>query len=417
MFTLGDIMDVSELHKKIRSRGISVNTHPDDPSLKILCYTTQTQLGNDWTNETTLCRGLIVRTGDDGEIKDDNVIIARSFKKFFAIEHDRIGELELVDDDEGIVVDRGEGLRMDSPVSVSNKIDGSMGVVYMAPDGLPAIATKATFTYDFAEYATMLLRTKHDAKALGKWMTENLHDENLIVEIVSPRFEHVIEYGDFDDLFLLGSINVGTCEWTPFNEKSPAAVLFGFVTPEHYHAVDLADALELPQYPNEEGIVVTAWNRDGSQNMYKVKYDDYKLLRYELNSSSLGLVYKKLRQLEVNDIAMILNHDCTVNDAVRMMGFEVADKKINDRRVSNIERIIDEVNDIVDGSVMLWDRYYAETPDIKTVAGRIKKENHSRLALSYGSRFLSNGGDAHDARGRITIGAFKEWSRTIRKQG
>src|SRR6187402_342704 len=88
---------------------VRVNTHPDDPELFILNYTEKAAYEGVWNNVTLNCRGLIVDAG--------NWLIARPFPKFFNYGQPGCPEIDL-----------------DEPVVVSDKLDGSLGILYRNPD-------------------------------------------------------------------------------------------------------------------------------------------------------------------------------------------------------------------------------------------------------------------------------------------
>ncbi|MGF2075356.1 RNA ligase, partial [Enterococcus casseliflavus] len=90
--------------------------------LSIYNYTQKTQYEQYWTEETSVCRGLILDSHDR--------IIARPFRKFRNIEEygpDWTPPAE--------------------PFDVTTKLDGSLGITYLTPDGIQ-IATRGSFTSD-----------------------------------------------------------------------------------------------------------------------------------------------------------------------------------------------------------------------------------------------------------------------------
>lgn len=218
---LSDILDLRALAEQIDDNFITVRVHPDDPELKIYNYTPKAQYERYWTIETRQCRGLIVR-GD--------TVLARPFAKFF-----NYGEGESFFD-------------LDEPAVVMDKADGSLGIIYEAPDGLPAIATRGSFTSDQAIHATNLLRTKY-----RDWTPEY----GYLFEIIYPENRIVLDYGDMDDLILLYPIR--DQRW-----PGPEIDVLEYRT--------LREALEAPPRENAEGFVVWFVGRN---ERVKIKQADY----------------------------------------------------------------------------------------------------------------------------------------------
>lgn len=221
---IADILDPSALQQQIRDGYITERLHPDDPSLKIFNYTPRAQFERHWTDETSQCRGLIVR-GDE--------VVARPFPKFFNYgeEPDRTFDL-------------------DAPVVVTDKADGSLGILYTAPDGLPAIATRGSFTSDQAVHATALYRKKYLT------VFTPVPEFDYMFEIVYPENRIVLDYFGMDDLILLA----------PFDMMWPGPR----VQTMPYNT--LRDALNAPPRDNAEGVVV--WFSETNERL-KIKQADY----------------------------------------------------------------------------------------------------------------------------------------------
>lgn len=111
--------------------------HPELP-FAILNYTDACQFDRAWDLVTRNCRGLIYRFTDDE-------ILARPFEKFF--NDGEPGGAEVAEDALGEVTD---------------KLDGSLGIIYPTPDG-PAVATRGSFASEQALHATQVLRSRYSA--------------------------------------------------------------------------------------------------------------------------------------------------------------------------------------------------------------------------------------------------------------
>ena len=117
---------------------VTERAHPDDPGLRIYNYTPNVQYGRVWDDVTLQCRGLILR-GEE--------VVARPFKKFF-----NLGELD--------------SPPTSPPRRISGKMDGSLGISYIAPDGLWSLATRGSFASEQAIEGTKMLRA-HDCGCAG----------------------------------------------------------------------------------------------------------------------------------------------------------------------------------------------------------------------------------------------------------
>ncbi|QAY70027.1 RNA ligase [Xylanimonas protaetiae] len=255
MTHLDDILDPIDLEQAIDGGFVRERTHPDDPALRILNYTERAQYENVWTPATRNCRGLIHR---------DGYVVARPWAKFF-----NYGQHP------------DKALDLQAPVQVTDKMDGSLGILYWAPDGEPAIATRGSFASEQAIHATQLLRTKYaDWQPSDPWST-------YLFEIVYPENRIVVDYGQRDDLVLLGAVDIetGADAWLPNTEPDwpgPRTTVFPAET--------LADALAMPPRPNAEGVVVLF---EGDMRV-KVKQDDYLALHRIITGLSERSVWEHL---------------------------------------------------------------------------------------------------------------------------
>ena len=123
---------------------------------------------SDWAPEEMVCRGLM--------LNDDGGIVAMPFEKFF-----NLGEVDF-------------GLWEYGPIEVSQKIDGSLGIVYKDADGW-SVATKGGFDNDHALWATERLRNCPDL--------DFYNGITLLLEIVWEGNRNVARHED--GLYLLGA--------------------------------------------------------------------------------------------------------------------------------------------------------------------------------------------------------------------
>jgi RNA ligase len=241
--TLASIMDIPLLNQMIDGGYIRKQVHPDDHELVVLNYTEKAAFGRVWNEATLQCRGLIVRRHESSEA----MVVARPFPKFF---------------------NHGENGRDDynlfAPVEVTDKRDGSEGILHYGPDG-PAIATRGSFASDQALHATKVYQDRYE----GTWHPRA--EETYVFEIVYPANRIVLDYGDLDDIILIGSVRVHTGEL-----KSPKDIVRddGWKGPivEVFPQVTLFDALKRPPREGAEGLVIRYLK---TREMVKIKQADY----------------------------------------------------------------------------------------------------------------------------------------------
>lgn len=170
-------IDLAIIQSYVDERWISKQRHPMDPLL-IWNYTQNTQFANKWDEYTSMCRGLI--TDPEGNV------VQRCMPKFFNLGQGEENQIE--------------NLPAEVP-EVTVKMDGSLGIMYWASDGL-AMATRGSFTSDQAQWATKYLRARE--WALKPWR----RGYSYLYEILFPSNRIVVNYGNREDLVLLAVINV-----------------------------------------------------------------------------------------------------------------------------------------------------------------------------------------------------------------
>lgn len=257
---LADLIDPDLLARMLGEGFIRRREHPDLP-LDVLNYAEKAQYEGEWNPATTACRGLIVN-------RDTGQVVARPWAKFF--NHGQGG--------------LAAAISLDEPVEVTDKMDGSLGVLYPTGDGRHAIATRGSFTSDQALHATELYQQRYaDAWRPDPKLT-------YLFEIVYPDNRIVCDYGDTDDLLLLGAVTIGDgltygpgmCwEWPG---KATATLTYR----------SLAGALAAEPRAGAEGIVVRAL--DGiEQRMVKIKQADYVALHRLVTGLNARVVWERLR--------------------------------------------------------------------------------------------------------------------------
>lgn len=265
MTKLGDIMDLGDLANAMDAGLVKAQYHPSLP-LAIHNYTAEAQFTKGaWDNPAVrLCRGLITDTHTDE-------IIARPFPKFFNYGQ---GEAPVIS--------------VTEQVTVLDKLDGSLGILYPTEWGLYSIATRGSFDSEQAREATHIWRTKYQ----NNWHPpvtniNDRHEWTTLFEIIYPENRIVVDYGDMRDLVLLAFVNIHT------GAIHPATWSHGYPGPvaECMPYETLGEALAAPPRPNAEGLVVTTWPFG---EMVKIKQDDYVELHRIVTGLSEKVIWEHL---------------------------------------------------------------------------------------------------------------------------
>jgi RNA ligase len=257
--TLPDLLDTADLTDAIDAGLVRRQMHPELP-LAILNYTERCTYERAWTEVTRTCRGLIYDTATDH-------IVARPFGKFFNYGEHPDGSLDLT-----------------APADVTDKLDGSLGILYATGDGW-AIATRGSFTSEQAIRATRLFRSHYAGFEPPDGMT-------VLFEIIYPGNRIVVDYGGMD-LVVLGAVDIATGETV-----SPDWVsLWPGPVAETMSARTLAEALALPPRHGREGVVV----RMGDSTMVMIKQGDYVALHRLITGMNARVVWERIGDGESAD--------------------------------------------------------------------------------------------------------------------
>jgi RNA ligase len=253
MPTLTDIFDPNALTAAVDSGYVRVQTHPVLP-LQIFNYTEKAQYDGAWNAVTLACRGLIAHT--------DGTIVARPMSKFFNYGQPGAPALESA-----------------AEIVVTDKADGSLGIVYSTPDGL-AVATRGSFASDQAVHATSILRTRYASFTPPDGLT-------VLIEIIYPGNRIVIDYGRLDDLVLLGAVDIATGR----TYGADAVPTWPGPVVERFDHGSLAEALAAPARDNREGFVVWVPSTD---IRVKIKYEEYVRLHRIVTGLNARAVWEAL---------------------------------------------------------------------------------------------------------------------------
>lgn len=294
---LNNMLDIDLLNRMIQERDVMNTAHPLDESLRVLCYGTMVQRKGRWNDVTRKARGLIVRKGQDDF--SDAVIVQRPWEKFFTLQQVD-SNWHLGDEEEGADNAAGNDLSaldFDAPAQVTDKLDGSLAILYSDPNGNPALSTKGSFASDQAVYYTKMLRKNENFANAAYELLEKHPDTTFTFELISDGdYQIVLDY-DKDDISMIGAIKKSNGLyrstkdyqdiWTP--EK-------GLTTAEFMEASSLREAFAIPDREEREGMVVRIISDDPEKQMQiKIKQEDYKKLHRAFNSFSKKLARETVR--------------------------------------------------------------------------------------------------------------------------
>lgn len=252
VITIDNLFDRRLFDEMVSEGYVRIQTHPTEP-LVIANYSEKAQFDRVWNDVTLQCRGLIFEP-------EFGTVVARPYRKFFNYGDDtNTGALDF-----------------DAPVTVTDKLDGSLGISYFEL-GEPAIATRGSFASDQAQHATKLLREKYPD-------FRPLHSHTYLWEIVYPENRIVVDYGKQDDLILHGVIHINTGKMTVDRGwPGPVAETFAYET--------LAAALAAEPRANAEGLVVRYLD---TGLMVKIKQEDYVALHRIITGLNARTVWEWL---------------------------------------------------------------------------------------------------------------------------
>lgn len=249
MTHLRDIMDMDEFSRSIGEGWIRMQKHPQHP-LYIYNYTEKAVFAQEWNSATLACRGLITDHNDN--------VLARPFPKFF--NHGEAADPYTHEAASGYL-----------PMFITDKLDGSLGILYHTPDGQCAVATRGSFTSDQALWATEKLNTFDWDWASGY---------TPLVEIIYPDNRIVLDYGSREALVLIGAVECSTGRTcTP----QQARILLNWPA----GVADRLDSIQLDR-ENREGVVVHYLKSD---TRVKYKQEDYILLHKLVTNLNARTVY------------------------------------------------------------------------------------------------------------------------------
>lgn len=277
---LWNLFDMDLYRQMVLEKYVRVNKYQ---GLSILTYSETAQFEQKWNEVTRQCRGLVI----DNHMN----VLARPWDKFKNYGQDPLDEKLL-----------------DWPVDVTDKMDGSLGIWFAENDSYPSqdrnrtyqsdmyfqdrwhMVTKGSFISDQAvRGAEMMQRVRRNQHFDSEW--------TYMFEIIYPDNRIVLDYGDRDELVLLGARNIETgfvraakdvYEWL-----GPKATTFPYKT--------LREAIEAPDRANAEGFVVYFPDFD---YRIKIKQEDYMKLHREVTGLTSRKIWKRMKAGESMEIIL-----------------------------------------------------------------------------------------------------------------
>jgi RNA ligase len=250
----GGIELKTELDALVEAGYLICAKHPSLP-LTIYNYSQKTQYEKYWNELTLACRGLVV--------DPNGQIIARPFAKFF-----NSSEVE--------------GKIPNEPFRVYEKMDGSLGIFFWY-EGYPVFASRGSFSSDQAIKGAKILKEKYNVNELKQFHT-------YLFEIIYPENRIVVDYGDTEDVVMLGAIHTKSGEEIERHvlEKDYKDI-FNLVI--DYNITESWNHLMSLNEPNKEGYVILFKN--GFR--MKVKHEEYVRLHRIITQVSNIDIWKCLK--------------------------------------------------------------------------------------------------------------------------
>lgn len=238
---------------------LMMNKHPEK-DLFILNYSKTTQFEQNWNEYTLMCRGLVVDV--------DFNVVARPFGKFFNLEEHNKSEIP-----------------KDLDFEAYEKMDGSLGILFNY-EGEWIFASRGSFTSDQAVWGGEFLKRGFNTDGMGV-LKKNL---TYVFEIIYPENRIVVNYGDTEDLVLLGVIITETGVEMSHDEMVLRYEDDFTIVKKYDITADVRELADLEE-DNREGFVV----RYSNGFRVKVKFKEYCRLHRILTNVSTKSIWEALR--------------------------------------------------------------------------------------------------------------------------
>jgi RNA ligase len=218
--------------------------------LTIWNYAEKVQYESLWDHVTSQCRGLVA--------DDEGNVVARPFNKFFNVEEGKHTPT--------------------SEFDVYEKMDGSLGILFFYENEW-VFASRGSFTSEQA--------LKFKEIFTKKYKTSHLYIPNTyLFEIIYPENRIVVDYGDTEDVVMLGEIDTKSGEELDLNHYTSS--IFNVV--KKYDGISDYSTLKGMVKNNAEGFVV----RFSNGERMKIKGDEYIRLHKIMTNLSTTAVWEVL---------------------------------------------------------------------------------------------------------------------------
>lgn len=231
----------------LQKKRLDCSRHPEFPYITFK-YSRDTQFNYDWDEVTLAARGIIFNE-ETGEV------VARPFAKFFNHNEPTAPTEQMV-----------------GPVEVTEKLDGSLGLGYVDENGKFNIATSGSFISEQAVRATELYHDRYE----GKWNPKS--NLTYMWEIIYPSNRVVVNYGDEDDIHLIGAVDKRTGRSIPLSKIKE----WKWKRAEEHTLSSLDEVISAGERPNHEGFIIHYTDTD-----VRVKYKHSEYLEHHRTATGV----------------------------------------------------------------------------------------------------------------------------------
>jgi RNA ligase len=246
-------MNLKTLNRYYEEGWLIKQIHPTLP-LTIWNYSQTTQYEGKWDKITLQCRGLVTWS-------NQNEVVARPFRKFFNMEEGKHTPTE--------------------EFEVYEKMDGSLIIAFYMW-GEWVVASRGSFTSEQALAAKKLLDNMNTfTLSIGA---------TYLFEYTAPWNRIVVDYGDKENLTLLGAIDTDTGAEAPYESLQYIGDQLGCDVVKKYDGIKDYSTLKNMIRNNAEGFVVRFSNGD----RMKIKGEEYIRLHKIMTNLSTTSVWEVL---------------------------------------------------------------------------------------------------------------------------
>ena len=217
----------------------------EDKSLVGYCYTDKCTFERKWNKYTLNNRGTVYK-------KDTEEVIARPFPKFFNLSELSVSQQRAIVNGSGVY----------NKYDVFEKVDGSLGIIYH--HNVWRVNTKGSFNSDQA--------------IKGKDLFYNYHfdmvptEYTYLVEIIYPENKIIVDYGDVEELRLIGMMDTESGKEIPWKACKDYAMILEMPIAEQFdYSIEKMLELQKTIPKDNEGFVV----RFGNDFRVKIKGEEY----------------------------------------------------------------------------------------------------------------------------------------------